>query len=206
MPTRTESENIIRMLCEHYPNTFSEKNRRPLKKDIAADIAADQSFEVDHDLTRIAVDWYASHISYQYGTAVAGSKRIDLDGKVAGTVTAPEAATAQRYVDEYNAKRKAAQLQQSPVKILNQMHNNNQISDCAMKKLDAPPVTPAKTKTTVMMEVTATEFAALYEILTAANTAMSGIAGPPELRDAIAKAALTTIAKKIQQMLSEATS
>lgn len=203
MTSRIESENIIRMLCEHYPNTFSEKNRRPLKKDIAADITADKSFEVDHSLTRIAVDWYTSHISYQYGTAVAGSKRIDLDGKVTGTVTAPEAAAAQRRVDEYNAKKSAALLQQSPVKILNDMHKNGEISDCTMKKLDAAPVTPAKTKTTVMMEVTAAEFAALHEILAAANTAMSGIGGPPELREAIAKAALATMAKKIQQMLSE---
>jgi sRNA-binding protein len=86
-PSRADSENTILMLCEHYPSCFSEKQRRPLKRDIAADIKRDDDFTVASELIISAVEWYESHISYDYALSVAGSKRIDLNGREVGTVT-----------------------------------------------------------------------------------------------------------------------
>src|SRR5450432_3326211 len=118
------------MLCKHYPACFFEKNeqRRPLKQNIVTDIIRDADFEAAPELITAAVEWYRSHISYAYAT-IAGAKRMDLDGNGVGTVTIEEALVARQRVDEFNAKRNAAQ---SPARILSDMHANGQISDCAL--------------------------------------------------------------------------
>jgi sRNA-binding protein len=97
---RTDSENVIRMLCDSYPRCFSEKQRRPLKQDITADIIKDPDFKVAPELTTAAVEWYESHISYSHAMSVAGSKRIDLDGREVGTMTEQEAISARQKITE----------------------------------------------------------------------------------------------------------
>jgi sRNA-binding protein len=77
--TRDEHEQVIHMLCDHYPKCFFEdpRKRLPLKKNIAADIVKDSNFQVDPDRITGAIEWYRSHISYDYALT-AGVKRLDL--------------------------------------------------------------------------------------------------------------------------------
>jgi sRNA-binding protein len=88
-PTRDESEEIIRMLCEHYPKCFFEEPRRrlPLKKNITTDIIKDGDFDVSPEMIGAAMEWYTGHIGYDYATAITGAKRIDLEGNPVGTIT-----------------------------------------------------------------------------------------------------------------------
>jgi ProP effector len=99
---RDECDAIIAKLATHYPACFFEnpKFRRPLKKDILADLHA-AGFPFTREETAAAVEWYKSHFSYRYAVQ-AGAKRVDLDGREAGTVTLAE----QRSAESYIAKRK----------------------------------------------------------------------------------------------------
>jgi sRNA-binding protein len=199
-PTRTDSENVIRMLCDHYPKCFFEdpKQRRPLKQDIATDIIADPDFNVVHEGIAAALDWYKQHIGYRgFAMSNAGARRIDLDGREVGTVTEQEAIAARQQLNDYHEERneKAAT---SPTRILGKMRADGQISDCGVKKLDAPPPVSARSKAAVM----APEFAALYEMLASANAAIVNITDP-ELRAAMAKTSLDVVIKKFQQVRSE---
>jgi sRNA-binding protein len=99
-PDRDESENIVRMLVDNYPQTFFQepRQRRPLKKTIVNDLIED-GFAVAREPLEAAVQWYQSHFSYHYALQ-AGAKRIDLHGKTVGTVTEGEAIKAQDYIAE----------------------------------------------------------------------------------------------------------
>jgi sRNA-binding protein len=195
-PSRTESENVILMLCKHYPACFFEKNeqRRPLKQNIVTDIIRDADFEAAPELITAAVEWYEGHISYAYAT-IAGAKRIDLDGNGVGTITIEEALVARQRVNEFNAKRRAVQ---GPARILEEMRASGQISDCAAKMPEAPPMASNKTKAAT----TAPEFALLYETLMAANAAVVGI-GDPAMRAVVAKTLLDVVIEKFRQARSE---
>jgi len=196
-PTREDSENVLRTLCDSYPKCFFEdpKQRRPLKPDIAADIIADPEFKVLPVMITAAIDWYMSHVGYRYATSFAGSKRIDLDGREVGTVTEQEALAAKQRIGEINQKRneRAAQAQ-SPVNVLGAMHASGRISDDAVRKLDTTP----RSKPMAV----APEFASLYETLTAANAAVVGISDPT-MRAVVAKVLLDEVIRKCQLMRSE---
>jgi len=73
------------MLAERYPRCFSvnPRLRQPLKKNIEADLQKDGF--ASPELISASVDWYKSHISYQYNLET-GAKCLDLDGKEVGTV------------------------------------------------------------------------------------------------------------------------
>jgi sRNA-binding protein len=201
-PSRTDSENVIRMLCDSYPRCFSERQRRPLKQNITADIIRDKDFAVAPEMITAAVEWYESHISYDYAMSIAGSKRFDLDGHEVGTVTEQEALCAKQKIDEFNKKRTEQRTALSPVRVLGEMHANGQISDCAVKKLDATPMTLSPTPRSKTAAPAAPEFAQLYETLAGANAAVVGISDP-ELRAAVAKTSLDVVIKKFQQVRSE---
>jgi ProQ/FINO family len=64
-PTRDESEEIIRMLCEHYPKCFFEEPRRrlPLKKNITTDIIKDGDFDVSPEMIGAAMEWYSDLVA-----------------------------------------------------------------------------------------------------------------------------------------------
>ena len=177
--TRDDSEQIIRMLCEHYPKCFFEnpRQRRPLKKNIDRDIIDDKNFEVAPELITAALEWYCGHVGYDYA-ATAGVKRVDLSGNEVGTVTEQEAITAKSNVIEKN--KEIEKQRRSPVDVLNKMHATGRVTDDGVKKLDY--ATPTKTKATAI----APEFASIYETLTIANTAVSGISDPT-IRLAVAK-------------------
>jgi sRNA-binding protein len=199
-PSRTDNEEVIRMLCKHYPACFFEeaRQRRPLKKNIAADIISDHDFAVAPEMIKAAVEWYGSHISSDYAMSVAGTKRVDLDGHEVGTVTKQEALFAKQRIYEFNARRNEQRIANSPVTVLGEMHAAGQIPDCAGKKLDALPMslTP-RSKVAV-----APEFAPLYEMLAASNAVVVGISDPA-LRAALAKTSLDVVIKKFQQVRSE---
>jgi sRNA-binding protein len=194
--TRDESEQVIRMLCEHYPKCFFEnpRLRRPLKKDIVFDLQKDKSFDVAPEMIDLAVDWYKSHIGYIIASSTAGAKRIDLNGKEVGTITENEAIAAQQEVDRIN-KSKINQ-QRSPVDVLNRMRATGRATDDGVKKLDA---TPIKSKATQHI---APEFIQLHETFANANAAVVNI-NDSAMRLAVAKATLDEVIKKAEQVKAE---
>jgi sRNA-binding protein len=189
-PSRIDIENVVLMLCNTYPKSFFEdpRQRQPLKDNIAADIIADPELQVSPAMIAAAVEWYESHVSYDYVMS-AGSKRIDLDGRAVGTVTEQEARAARHRIDEFNHRRNEL-AKSNPARVLREMHASGSISDDAMKKLDAAP----RSKPLAV----ATEFAPLYETLTAANAAVVGISDPT-LRVVVAKALLDEVIKRCEQ-------
>jgi sRNA-binding protein len=193
--TRDEHEQVIHMLCDHYPKCFFEdsRQRRPLKKNIAADIIKDPNFEVDPDRISAAIDWYKSHIGYDYGLATIGVKRLDLSGVEVGTVTEAEAITARQAIAEKGSAIAAAR---DPVRVLKHMHTAGQVSDNGLKKVDAPML--PKTKVAAV----APELAPLYEVLGNANTAVLPI-GDPIMRAAVLKTLLDVVITTFQQARSE---
>jgi ProP effector len=97
-------------LRQKFPQAFARLNvsvRRPLKVGIHADIAAALP-----DLTRIeisrALQFYCHDVRY-HGACIEGAERIDLDGKVAGTVSAAHAESAKRGIADIESKLKRRQ-------------------------------------------------------------------------------------------------
>jgi sRNA-binding protein len=196
--SREESEQIIFMLCKHYPGCFFEKHRRPLKKNITTDIIRDQGFDVSPEAITAAVSWYMTNFSYEQ-TLIAGAKRVDLEGNEVGTVTEPEAIAAQQRMTEINKKRNEQAKEAGPVRVLSQMYADGKISDDTVKKLDAPPV-PPKNKTA--HTAPAPEFVPLYEVLANANTVIINI-NDPTMRTAVLKTLLDLVITKFQQVRKE---
>ena len=172
------------MLSTHYPKCFFEegRQRRPLKLGIATNIIADKDFDANPELIAAGVDWYISHISYQISLSVAGSKRIDLDGCEVGTVTEQEAIAAQQRANEIGKKLNERKASISQIGL---MH----------------PPTPTPTPRTKAAAI-APEFTALYEVLTAANAAVSGIADPT-MRAVVLRPLLDHLIKTFQQVRAE---
>jgi sRNA-binding protein len=104
MTLQGENNEFIHLLAIHYPKCFFEEPRlrRPLSKNVIADIKKDTGFDVTPERITPAVEWYMSHIGYDHALAVAGSKRIDLNGREVGTVTEQEALAAQQRIDEFH--------------------------------------------------------------------------------------------------------
>jgi sRNA-binding protein len=193
-PNRIDSENVIGALAKTYPKTFFEdaKLRLPLKKNILADLEAD-GFPVNHVMLAPAVDWYMSHVLYQY-KLIQGAKRVDLTGKEVGTVTEQEEVEARKTIAENNAQRKARE-QRDPVRTLQGLHAAGRIPDDQVKKLDAPPMT--KSRTTI-----APELMRLHEALVAANATLTNTSDRA-LCSAMAAAALGIVIKEAQRVIKE---
>src|SRR5262249_1167816 len=101
---RREVEYGVHVLVEKDPQCFFDnpRQRRPLKKNIVADLEKD-GCPLAPELIAASVDWYQSHFGYQYALEV-GSKRLDLNGKEVGTVTALEQAAARKKIQEIQEK------------------------------------------------------------------------------------------------------
>jgi sRNA-binding protein len=132
IPSRTESEEIIQALALRFPKCFFEnpKLRRPLKKDILADL---QLEGFSSPSFRSAIEWYKGNFGYQYRLQ-AGEKRIDLDGKEVDTVTELE----QRKAEEYVAERKRGQRDNHQ-----NLAGSPMISHSTPRKGALPPAAPA---------------------------------------------------------------
>jgi sRNA-binding protein len=158
------------------------------------------------DLKRIRMVWISRESEWSgwqeskrgYATSTPGTKRVDLDGREVGTVTEQEALAAKQRIYEFNEKRN--EQRNSPVKVLGDMHARHQISDCAVKKLDAPPL--SLTHRSSRPAATAPEFTMLYETLATANAAVAGISDPA-MRGAVAKTLLDVVIKKFQEVRCE---
>jgi sRNA-binding protein len=201
--TREDNENIIRMLLENYPACFfnDPRQRRPLKKNIAADVIADKILQVADEAIIAAITWYQSNIGYEgFAMSVAGAKRINLKGIEVGTVTQSEALEAQQRLDDYHAKKNAEQ--NNPVRVLSNMHADGRVTDCGVRKVDAPTIAPARTTKAAAI---APEFAALYETLSIANATVNGISDPAmrAMRLTVAKATLGEVINKAEQTKQE---
>lgn len=133
---RYESEQIVRMLGEKYPQCFFEnpKLRRPLKKDIVDDMIND-GFPAAPALLTAAVNWYQSHFGYHYALQ-AGAERIGLNGKVVTKVTPQEATAAQNYIAdrqrEMNERNK-----NSPIEAVTSLYRAGKVPDDALRKIPA---------------------------------------------------------------------
>jgi hypothetical protein len=98
--TREERDRAIKALAKEYPKAFfvNTIQRKPLKlgieKDIEADLAKadDNSPLLDYNIAD-AVAGYMWHVGYQ-SNCVAGTNRIDLEGRPVGKVTLSEAREA----------------------------------------------------------------------------------------------------------------
>jgi sRNA-binding protein len=143
--SRDENETTIRQLVNKYPKCFFEdpRQRIPLKKNIAADLQMD-GFPAAYEVIVSAVEWYMSHFAYQYALQ-AGAKRINLNGKEAGTVTQQEYLNSQKRIKEDQQKLTERNLG-NPVKTMIALPSSGRISDDQMRKVDAPPISPVKAK------------------------------------------------------------
>ncbi len=226
--TRDESENVVRMLCDNYPKCFFDnpRHRRPLKKDIAMDVIKDKNFDVEPELIHAGIDWYKSHIGYHIVCSTPGTKRVDLNGKIVGTISESEAIAAQQEVESINRSKlrpkplvKSSSTIADPVEVVNKLYADGRIPDDAVKKLDATPMPKSKTTpapiapapiipaasvapgATEVAKI-APEFATVLETLNQASAAVLGIT-VPAMRLAVARATLDEVIKQAQQVKNE---
>jgi sRNA-binding protein len=198
------------MLVEHYPKSFFElpSQRVPLKRNIIADILKDKDFKVAPEMLAAGLDWYINHYFYDRAEGIIGSKRFDLNGHTVAVVTEREALAARKRYGEkakLNAEREqantpAANTTSNPVKVLNKMYADNQISDDVVKKQDAPPM--HKNKMDKTAAIAAPEFATLNEVLANANAAVLAIPDPI-MKAVVFKATLDMVIKKAEQVRTE---
>jgi sRNA-binding protein len=196
-PTREDSEHTIRLLVDRYPKCFfaDPQQRRPLKKNILADLQKD-GVPVARELLASAVDWYRSHFGYLYALQ-AGAKRIDLFGKETGTVTEQEQYAAQGMIQE--GKQRLGERQRNAVETIRLLHAQGRISSDDVKKLDAPQrpqERPMKVKEVKTAPAPVLE--RVYEALAAADTLLAKDCDA--LRSAMAVAALLVVVKEAQRV------
>ena len=109
---REDIENAIERLCELYPKTFflDPEQRRPLKKNVIADLEKDGT-PLPHDLLTPAVNFYQSHFGYQYKLQT-GIRRLDLLGKEGVPVTEQEQMRAIEYIKKRKREEREKRQQQ----------------------------------------------------------------------------------------------
>jgi len=184
---RQELEDCLLMLTERYPRCFfvNPRLRQPLKKNIEADLQKDGF--ASPELISASVDWYKSHISYQYNLE-AGAKCLDLDGKEGGTVTELEQRAARMKIREI--KEKMASL--NAIRTTSNLVTARRIPEDQLKKIDAPMSRP-----TIQPEL-----APLYEAILAANSAMSAPMGNSDMRAAVTAAVIGVVIAEAQRILN----
>jgi sRNA-binding protein len=138
-PNRDECNAIIAALAKRYPACFFEnpKLRRPLKNDILGDLYKD-GVPFTAEETAAAVEWYKSHFSYRYAVQ-AGAKRVDLDGREAGTVTPAEQRAAELYIARRKQEKQDRDLPPA-VRTTLALHRAGEVPDDALRKITVLPV------------------------------------------------------------------
>jgi hypothetical protein len=185
---RDESEQIIRMLVERYPQTFFQvpQQRRPLKKDIVSDLLND-GFDVGPGPLKKAVDWYQGHFGYHYSLQ-AGAERVDLNGKGGAKVTPQEAKKAQDYIAE--RQRPPDPIETMPVLRPLRRAGTLSLPEDAMRKIPTPEVN------------TNDPLLRLQEQLDAVRRVMMD-APNPALRTAFGVAGLGVLAQEVEAIVKE---
>jgi ProP effector len=104
---RKDIDAMIALLCEQFPRAFFQfqDRRRPLKIGVHRDILDRLGDVIDAQELRAAMRFYTGNVGYRR-CQTAGADRIDLDGTVAGSVTAEEAANAAKSLAALRARRK----------------------------------------------------------------------------------------------------
>jgi len=196
-PSREETEAVIKQLTVAYPKCFFEipQLRRPLKKNIVADLHQD-GFGVAPELLSAAICWYESHFGYQHALQ-PGAKRINLQGKEVGTVTSVEALGAQKKIKEDKER-----VRSSPSGVLRDLYRKGHVPEDQLKKLDAVPMkkTPEhKPEKLAPDNSVAPALVELHEALLVANELLSGDRYPT-LKSAMASAALGVVIAEAQKV------
>jgi ProP effector len=103
--SRKQADDLIAVLADLWPYCFSvfERRRRPLKLNIHDDILVAAHGAITADELKLALRHYANNQFY-LRACVEGAARIDLDGELAGCVTADEAAHAGQRLVQYRAR------------------------------------------------------------------------------------------------------
>jgi len=213
-PAREESEHIIHMLVDKYPQCFFEQpsQRRPLKKDIAHDLKED-GFPATVELIKAGVDWYQSHFGYHHALQ-AGAFRVDLTGKAVGKVTQAEALKAKTYIaDRQREQRELRELNdgfiatmkpkephtdmsRGPIEIMSSLHRAGEVPDDAMRKIPAPELKSKPPTVSIDDPVDR-----LQEKLDAIRHAMD--TPDPALRTAFAVAGLGVLIKEAERLADQ---
>jgi ProP effector len=105
---------IIELLCNQFPRTFSCSGPQPLKVGVYADVLAALGDAVQPRDLQSALRAYTSNGRY-LRALTAGTPRIGLDGKPAGTVTPEDEAVAKARLAEL-AKGTAQRAKVPPAK------------------------------------------------------------------------------------------
>jgi ProP effector len=103
----------ISLLAERFPKCFAvfEQRRKPLKLGIHLDLQAALGAIIAPDELGRALRYYCGNVGYLRATS-EGAARYDLDGNVAGVVTAKEAAHALAQIAARAAKAAARKRSQ----------------------------------------------------------------------------------------------
>jgi ProP effector len=91
--SRELASAAVALLAERFPRCFDERNRRPLKIGINADVVVAMAGTMTARDVANALRFYIGSVLYQRALT-AGAGRLDLDGNPAGTVTPLEEAAA----------------------------------------------------------------------------------------------------------------
>jgi len=193
---RQELEVSIQILATKYPRCFfvNPGLRRPLKKNIVADLQKD-GIAMTSELISASIDWYKSYIRYQY-CLEAGAKCLDLEGKEAGTVTELEHRSAQKKIQEIKERWNERNLL-NPITTTSTLVTARRIPEDQLKKIDAPIM--SKTMAPVQPELTR-----LYEAVLAANAAMSTPVSNGNMHAAITAAVIGIVIEEAQRIINNA--
>jgi sRNA-binding protein len=106
-------EDLIDELADIYPKCFftDPRDKRPLKKGITEDLANDH-FK-DRDERNAVINFYTRDWNYEW-CLQAGTRRVDLEGREAGTVTEQEEREARERVRSQQQKIKADRERTAP--------------------------------------------------------------------------------------------
>jgi len=91
--SRDLASAAMALLSGRFPRCFDERNRRPLKIGINADVVVAMAGTMTARDVASALRFYTGSVLYQRALT-AGAGRLDLDGNLAGMVTPQEEAAA----------------------------------------------------------------------------------------------------------------
>jgi ProP effector len=92
---RARIGDVIKLLCDRFPHTFSLHDPQPLKVGVRAEVMAALGDTLPPRDLQSALRAYTSTASY-LRTLTAGAHRIGLDGNLADTVTPEDQAVAKK--------------------------------------------------------------------------------------------------------------
>lgn len=196
---REDIEDAIEKLAEHYPKCFFVDShlRQPLKKNIAADLEKDGA-PLSPELISAAINFYQNHFDYMRAIE-AGAKRLDLNGKSAGTVTELEQRDAKKKYTERKQELHERNLSYS-VETTKTLHKAGRVTDDALRKIETPrePImAKAKDTAPVAAPAPADPFAQLQTIIQGLREVVAGV--PPPMRGAY----LAFLNAEVQRLMSE---